>query len=136
MDENHSATTEYIDACRQPAIQRLRPHLAPSDLVLTEANRLRFASEINDMPSQREKLIWLPTLDQLLSMLSERSQNPCEPLLRPCEGGWECVVTLSEWATDYGTFVDAQRRFVGTEPRLVVLRALKAAIGAGERWMV
>ena len=136
MDENQFVTKEYIDECCHPAIQRLMPQLVPSDLVLTDTNRLAFASEIGPAQNQRDKLIWLPTLEQLLAMLVERSKNPYQPLLRPCEDGWECIVTLSEWTADYGTFVDAQRRFTGAEPRLVALRALKAAIGAGERWMV
>ncbi|MCZ6681423.1 MAG: hypothetical protein O7E52_29765 [Candidatus Poribacteria bacterium] len=125
-------TPEYIDKCRHPAIQRLKPELDGSDLVWTSADRLMLVAEAGNPAGH----IWLPTLDQLLCLLRERCDNPNEPILRPCEGGWECIVTISEWTADYGTFVDAQRRFVGENPKLVVLRALKAAIGAGERWMV
>ena len=41
-----------------------------------------------------------------------------------------------EWAADYGTYIDTHRQFVGTDAESVLLQALIALLGIGERWMV
>ena len=137
MGEIHeTVTNEYINACRHEAIQSLKPHLTSTDLVRTETGELKLASEIPNADTIRATLIWLPTLDQLLSLLWRQATIVDEPTLRQCKEGWECIVTISEWAEDYGTFIDAQRRFVEREAKLVVVKMLQAALGIGERWMV
>ena len=47
-------------------------------------------------------------------------------------GIWKCTIIIFEWIADYGTFAETKRSFTGRNPKLVVLLALKAAIGAGE----
>lgn len=136
MGETHeTVTNKYINACYHEAIQSLKPQLTATDLVRMETGELKLASEIPNTDTIRETLIWLPTLDQLLSLLRRQVITVDEPTLRQCKEGWECIVTISEWAEDYGTFIDAQRRFIEREAKLVVMRALQAALGIGERWM-
>jgi len=131
----HDGITEaFIRECSTPAVQSLKPNLDAFDTVWTPENQLTLAGETDTIP--RAKYIWVPTLSQLLHELKRRSKRPDEPILRPSETGWECVVTIDEWAADYETYIETQRRFSGDELIWVVLRAVKAAIGIGERWMV
>ena len=51
-------------------------------------------------------------------------------------GIWKCTIIIFEWIADYGTFAETKRSFTGRNSKLVVLLALKAAIGAGECLMV
>ena len=128
-------TDRYINACRHPAIQNLKPQLTDVDLVLTETDDVKLVADIPNAVAIQEKLIWLPTLEQLLSAL--RGQVTAPIVWRECSTeGWECIVTISEWAADYETYIDTQRRFVGTEPKQVAIEALGATLGIGERWMV
>jgi hypothetical protein len=134
-EERKTFTPEYINACHHEAIQNLKPRLEHADLVRLDGIT-KLASEIPNVNEIRGKLIWLPTQSQLHFMLHERVANPDKIVLRPCAEGWECTATISEWASDYGTFIDAQRRFVGADTKSVLLAALKATLGIGERLMV
>ena len=125
-----------MNACRHPAIQRLKPMPGGENLVWTAENRLTLAGEIDTIAASRDELIWLPTLDQLLCLLKEKSKARDEPIIRPHSEGWECLVTIDEWAEDYGASIETQRRFAGSNLHEVALDALKAALGVGERWMV
>lgn len=126
-------TDRYINACRHPAIQNLKPQLTDADLVLTETDDVKWVA---DTPNAaiHEEFIWLPTLEQLLAALRQQVTEPI--VWRECAEGWECIVTISEWAEDYGTYIDTQRRFTDTEPKQVAIEALRATLGIGERWMV
>ena len=52
------------------------------------------------------------------------------------DGIWKCTIIISEWTADYGTFAETERTFIGRDPELVAILALKAAIGVGERLLV
>ena len=80
--------------------------------------------------------LWLPTREQLLALLAEKLPYPETSIFRQTADGWEYQTCLREWASDYGTYIDAHRRFVGASPEIVLLQALTATLGIGERWMV
>ena len=50
--------------------------------------------------------------------------------------GWEYQTYFREWAADYGTYIDTHRQFIGPDAETVLLQALMALLGIGERWMV
>ena len=93
-----------------------------------EAENLRDLAESENL--------WLPTREQLLALLAEKLPYPETSVFRQTADGWEYQTCLREWASDYGTYIDAHRRFVGTCPEMVLLQALTATLGIGERWMV
>ena len=95
---------------------------------LAESKNLRDLAESENL--------WLPTREQLLALLAEKLPHPETSIFRQTADGWEYQTCLREWASDYGTYIDAHRRFVGTCPEMVLLQALTATLGIGERWMV
>ena len=95
---------------------------------LAEAKNLRDLAESENL--------WLPTREQLLALLAEKLPYPETSIFRQTADGWEYQTCLREWASDYGTYIDAHRRFVGASPEIVLLQALTATLGIGERWMV
>ena len=95
---------------------------------LAESENLRDLAESENL--------WLPTREQLLALLAEKLPYPETSIFRQTADGWEYQTCLREWASDYGTYIDAHRRFVGTCPEMVLLQALTATLGIGERWMV
>ena len=135
---------EYLAMCRHPEIQALCPEKAPAPVArepafqpvargpvprdLAEAENLRDLAEAENL--------WLPTREQLLALLAEKLPYPETSIFRQTADGWEYQTCLREWASDYGTYIDAHRRFVGTCPEMVLLQALTATLGIGERWMV
>ncbi len=75
-------------------------------------------------------------MEQLERLLQQRLPYPKTASFRQTADGWEYRTRLREWATDYGTYIDVQRRFRASLPELALLKALMAALGIGERWMV
>ena len=147
---------EYLEMCRHPEIQALCPEKRSQPVARGPGPREPAQSvargpvprECLDEPTQsvargpvpRElpeaENLWLPTREQLLALLAEKLPYPETSLFRQTADGWEYQTRLREWAADYGTYIDAHRRFVGASPEIVLLQALTAALGLGERWMV
>ena len=134
---------EYLTMCRHPEIQALRPKKS----IRTVAREPRAGSPalscdtVARGPVPRELSaesadLWLPTREQLHALLAEKLPYPETSVLQQTADGWEYQTCLREWAADYGTYIDAHRRFVGASPEVVLLQALAAALGIGERWMV
>ena len=134
---------EYLTMCRHPEIQALRPEKCsqpksrepgtggpdlPCDTVARGPVPRELSAESADL--------WLPTREQLHALLAEKLPYPETSVLQQTADGWEYQICLREWAADYGTYIDAHRRFVGASPEVVLLQALAAALGIGERWMV
>ncbi len=138
---------EYVAMCRHPEIQALRPEKCPQPVVRGPVSRECLAESAQPVvrgpvprallaePEEPENL-WLPTRAQLLALLAEKLPYPETAVFRQTVYGWEYQTCLREWAADYGTYIDAHRRFVGASPEIVLLQALTAALGIGERWMV
>ncbi len=148
---------EYLAMCRHPEIQALCPEKVPQPASrgpvprepaqpvargpvprdLAESENLRDLAESENLRDLAEsKNLWLPTREQLLALLAEKLPYPETSIFRQTADGWEYQTCLREWASDYGTYIDAHRRFVGTCPEMVLLQALTATLGIGERWMV
>ena len=103
---------EYLERCRHPEIQALRPD------------------------TENSKNLWVPTSEQLHELLTERLPYPDRSVFRHTAEGWEYETYFREWAADYGTYIDTHRQFVGTDAEIVLLQALMAVLGISERWMV
>ncbi len=103
---------EYLEGCRHPAIQTLRPD------------------------TENLKNLWIPTAEQLQELLTQKLPYPDRSVLRRTADGWEYQTYFREWAADYGTYIDTHRQFTGTDAESVLLQALMALLGIGERWMV
>ena len=143
---------EYLAMCRHPEIQALCPEKVPAPVARGPAPRDLLAEPTQSVargPVPRElaetenlrdlaesENLWLPTREQLLALLAEKLPYPETSIFRQTADGWEYQTCLREWASDYGTYIDAHRRFVGTCPEIVLLQALTATLGIGERWMV
>ena len=139
---------EYLAMCRHPEIQALCPEKAPQpvargpvprECALTVARGpvpRDLAESENPRDLAESKNLWLPTREQLLALLAEKLPYPETSIFRQTADGWEYQTCLREWASDYGTYIDAHRRFVGTCPEMVLLQALTATLGIGEQWMV
>ncbi len=96
--------------CRHPEIQALRP--------------------------KKNEALWVPTQEQLQTLLQQKLPYPDSAIFRKTADGWEYQTRLREWADDYGTYIDTQRSFSAESPQLVLLQALSAALGITEIWMV
>ena len=156
---------EYLAMCRHPEIQALCPEKAPQSgsrgpvsqpVARGPVPRECLAEPVQSVargPVPREPVqpvargsvphelpeaenLWLPTREQLLALLAEKLPYPETSLFRQTADGWEYQTRLREWAADYCTYIDAHRRFVGASPEIVLLQALTATLGIGERWMV
>ena len=103
---------EYIEKCQHPQIQTLRPD------------------------SENSKGLWIPTAEQLQELLTQKLPYPDRSVLHRIAEGWEYQTYFREWAADYGTYIDTHRQFTGTDAESVLLQALMAFLGIGERWMV
>lgn len=109
---NASEKQEYRERCRHPEIQALRPETEDTENV------------------------WIPTLEQLQQLLIEKLPYPDRSVLQRTANGWAYQTYFREWAADYGTYIDTHRQFVGPDAESVLLQALMALLGIGERWMV
>ena len=103
---------KYLEQCRHPKIQALQPD------------------------SENAKDLWIPTAKQLQELLTQKLPHPDRSALRRTAEGWEYETYFREWATDYGTYIDTHRQFVGKDAESVLLEVLMAFLGIGERWMV
>ena len=103
---------EYLERCRHPEIQALQPK------------------------SEDTEGVWIPTSEQLQQLLTQKLPYPDRSVLRRTAEGWEYEIYFREWAADYGTYIDTHRQFTGTDSESVLLQALMALLGIGERWMV
>ncbi len=103
---------EYVEHCRHAEIQALRPD------------------------KENPKDLWIPTAEQLQELLTQKLPHPDRSALRRTTDGWEYQTYFREWAADYGTYIDTHRQFVGSDAESVLLQALMAFLGIGERWMV
>ena len=110
--EKRVPSQEYLARCCHPKIQALRPD------------------------TENLKDLWIPTSDQLHELLTEKLPYPDRAVFRHTAEGWEYETYFREWAADYGTYIDTHRQFVGTDAESVLLQALMALLGIGERWMV
>ncbi len=110
---NRSQQQTYIAHCRHPEIQALRPQAEAADTEL-----------------------WIPTCAELQTLLAQRLPSPERTVFQQTPDGWVYETYLSEWAADYGTYIDAHRRFIAPDAESVLLQALLAVLGIGERWMV
>ena len=110
--ERQKYAQEYLEQCRHPEIQALRPE------------------------TEDTKAIWIPTSDQLQQLLTEKLPYPDRSVLQRTTDGWEYQTYFREWAADYGTYIDTHRQFIGPDAERVLLQALIALLGIGERWMV
>ena len=70
------------------------------------------------------------------TLKAETTVSQTDRSLRCAADGWEYETYFREWAADYGTYIDTHRQFTGTDPESVLLQALMALLGIGERWMV
>lgn len=102
----------YLERCRHPEIQALRPETGNTEDV------------------------WIPTSEQLQQLLTEKLPYPDRSVLQRTVDGWEYETYFREWAADYGTYIDTHRQFSGPDAESVLLQALMAVLGIGERWMV
>ncbi len=103
---------KYLAQCRHPEIQALRP----------------------DTGNARN--LWIPTAEQLQALLTQKLPYPDRSTLCGTADGWKYQTYFREWAADYGTYIDTHRQFVGSDTESVLLQALMAVLGIGERWMV
>lgn len=110
--EKRNYSPKYLDMCRHPAIQALQPTTA----------------KIED--------VWIPTVEQLHELLNQKLPYPDRSSFQKTEDGWVYETYFSEWAADYGTYIDTQRQFVGTETEIALLQVLMALLGIDGRWMV
>ena len=110
--EKQTHSEEYLKRCQHPHIQALRPD------------------------SENSKNLWIPTSQQLHELLTQKLPYPDRSVLHRTADGWEYETYFREWAADYGTYIDTYRQFVGSDAESVLLDALMALLGIGERWMV
>ncbi len=110
--ETQKHSQEYLERCRHPEIQALRPG------------------------AENTEEIWIPTSEQLQQLLHQKLTYPERSVFRQTAKGWEYETYFREWAADYGTYIDTRRHFVGTDAESVLLQVLMALLGIGERWMV
>ena len=110
--ETQKHSQEYLERCRHPEIQALRPKVEDTEE------------------------IWIPTSEQLQQLLQQKLPYPERSVFQQTAKGWEYETYFREWAADYGTYIDTHRHFVGTDAESVLLRVLMALLGIGERWMV
>ena len=134
---------EYMAMCRHPEVQALRPKKSIRTVAREpgtggpnlSGDTVARGPVPRELPVESADL-WLPTLEQLHALLAEKLPYPETSVLQQTADSWEYQTCLREWAADYGTYIDAHRRFVGASPEVVLLQALTAALGIGERWMV
>ena len=134
---------EYVAMCRNPKIQALRPKKSIRTVAREPGtggpdlpcDTVARGPVPRELPAESADL-WLPTREQLHALLAEKLPYPETSVLQQTADSWEYQTCLREWAADYGTYIDAHRRFVGACPEVVLLQALAAALGIGERWMV
>lgn len=110
--ETQKHSQAYLERCRHPEIQALRPD------------------------TENSKDLWIPTSEHLHELLTEKLPYPEISVFHQTENGWEYETYFREWAADYGTYIDTHRQFVGTDAKTVLLQVLIALLGIGERWMV
>ena len=103
---------KYLEMCRHPAIQALKPSTVNSDD------------------------LWLPNVEQLHELLKQKLPYPERSSFQHTAHGWEYETYFREWAADYGTYIDTHRQFVGSDAEIVLLQVLMALIGIDGRWMV
>ena len=112
QSEKQKYPRAYLESCRHPEIQALRP-------------------ETEDTGD-----VWIPTSEQLQQLLLQKLPYPDRSVFQSTAEGWEYQTHFREWAADYGTYIDTHRQFVGTDAESVLLQVLMALLGIGERWMV
>ncbi len=112
QSERQMPSQEYSEQCRHPKIQALQPK------------------------AENTEGSWIPTSEQLHELLAQKLPYPDRSILRRITDGWEYETYFREWAADYGTYIDTHRQFVGSDAESVLLQALMALLGIGERWMV
>ena len=112
QSEQQKYPQAYLEQCRHPEIQALRPETADTEAV------------------------WIPTFKQLQQLLTQKLPYPDRSVFQRTVEGWEYQTYFREWAADYGTYIDTHRQFVGTHAESVLLQALIALLGISERWMV
>ena len=112
LSKKQMFSQEYIERCRHPQIQALRPD------------------------SENPKGLWTPTAEQLQQLLNQKLPYPERSVLCRTAEGWEYQTYFREWAADYGTYIDTHRKFTGPDAESVLLQALMAFLGISERWMV
>jgi hypothetical protein len=110
--EKQMSSREYRERCQHPQIQALRPD------------------------TENSEGVWIPTSEQLQQFLRQKLPYPDRSVFQRTADGWEYQTYFREWAADYGTYIDTHRQFVGTDAANVLLQALMALLGIGERWMV
>ena len=110
--EKQKYSQEYLEGCRHPEIQALRPE------------------------TDNAETPWIPTAEQLQQLLTQKLPYPDRSVFQRTAEGWEYQTYFREWAADYGTYIDTHRQFVGADAESVLLQALMALLGIGERWMV
>ena len=110
--EKQKYPQEYLERCQHPQIQALRP-------------------ETEDTEDA-----WIPTSEQLQQLLTQKLPYPDRSVFQHTADGWEYQTYFREWAADYGTYIDTHRQFIGPDAESVLLQALMALLGIGERWMV
>ena len=93
--ETQRHSQEYLERCRHPQIQALRPDTEDS------------------------KDLWIPTSEQLHELLTQKLPYPDRSVFRRTADGWEYETYFREWAVDYGTYIDTHRQFVGTDAESV-----------------
>ena len=112
LSEKQTPSQKYIKQCQHPQIQALCPDI------------------------ENAEGVWIPTLEQLQQLLTQKLPYPDRSALRRTAEGWEYQTYFREWAADYGTYIDTHRQFTGTDAESVLLQALMAFLGISERWMV
>ena len=110
--EAQKHSQEYLEQCRHPEIQALQPTI------------------------ENTETVWIPTSEQLQHLLKQKLPYPDRSSFRQTANGWEYEAYFREWAADYGTYIDTHRLFIGNDPEGVLLQAVSALLGIGERWMV
>ena len=110
--EKRQYPKDYLERCRHPEIQALRPK------------------------TENTQGVWIPTSEQLQQLLTQKLPYPDRSVFQRTTDGWEYQTYFREWAADYGTYIDTHRQFVGPDAEDVLLQVLMALLGVGERWMV
>lgn len=109
---NQSDKEHYLELCKHPKIQALQP------------------------TTENTEDLWIPTAKQLHHILNQKLPYPDRSKFTQTENGWVYETYFSEWAADYGTYIDAHRQFVGPNPEIALIQALMALLGIDGRWMV
>ncbi len=109
---NPSDKQKYLEMCQHPAIQALKPN------------------------TENSKTLWIPTAEQLHTLLNQKLPYPERSSFHRTANGWEYETYFQEWAADYGTYIDTHRQFVGPEEEVVLMQVLMALLGIDGRWMV